>query len=108
MSFRNPVTFSMVASRERQHPKRVPKIGKYKTGILPVAAIYGGNASGKTNLFRALKFTQTMIVRGTQPDSLISVERFRLDAEGGFAPRALYLGVADRRDYLRAQLRGDP
>jgi len=79
MSFRDKVTFSMVASRERQHSERVPRIGKYKTRLLPVAAIYGGNASGKTNLFKALNFAKGLVIKGTQPDSLIPVELFRLD-----------------------------
>lgn len=69
----------MVASRERQHGERVPKIGKYQTRILPVAAIYGGNASGKTNLFKALNFTKGLVTKGSQPDSLIPVESFLLD-----------------------------
>jgi uncharacterized protein len=81
MSFRNPVTFSMIASRERQHGNRVPKIGKYQVRILPIAAIYGGNASGKTNFFKALNFAKLFIVKGTQPDSLIPIEPFRLDAK---------------------------
>jgi Predicted ATPases len=81
MSFRNQVTFSMVASRERQHGDRVPKLGKYQTRVLPVAAIYGGNASGKTNFFKALSFAKALVVKGTQPDSLIPVEPFRLDAK---------------------------
>ena len=80
MSFRNQVTFSMVASRERQHGNRVPKVAKYKTRILPVAAIYGGNASGKTNFFKALSFVKGLVVRGTGPDSLIPVEPYRLDS----------------------------
>ena len=80
MSFRDSVTFSMIASRERQHGLRVPKLGKYQTRILPVAAIYGGNASGKTNFFRALSFAKSLVVHGTQPDNLIAVEPFRLDA----------------------------
>ena len=79
MSFHNKVTLSMVASRERQHGKRVARLRKYQTGILPIAAIYGGNASGKTNLFKALHFAKTFVVRGTQPDSPIGVEAFRLD-----------------------------
>ncbi len=79
MSFRNKVTLSMVASRERQHGKRVARLRKYQTGILPIVAIYGGNASGKTNLFKALHFAKTLVVRGTQPDSPIGVEAFRLD-----------------------------
>ncbi len=80
MSFKNEVAFSMIASRERQHGDRVYKLDKYGSRILPVAAIYGGNASGKTNFFKAIHFAKTMIVRGSQPDSLIPVEAFRLDA----------------------------
>ena len=86
MSFRDPTTFSMVASRERQHGERVPKLGKYQMRVLPIAAIYGGNASGKTNFFRALSFVKTLIVEGTRPDSLIPIEIFRLDAEGRSKP----------------------
>ena len=80
MSFRNPVSFSMVASRERQHGERVPRVAKYPTRVLPVAAIYGGNASGKTNFFKALSFVKNLVIKGTLPDSLIAVEPFRLDA----------------------------
>ena len=79
MSFRDQTTFSMVASRERQHGERVPKLGKYQTRVLPIAAIYGGNASGKTNFFKALSFAKTLVVEGTRPDSLISIDTFRLD-----------------------------
>jgi AAA15 family ATPase/GTPase len=80
MSFRNPVSFSMIASRERQHGERVPRVAKYPTRVLPVAAIYGGNASGKTNFFKALSFVKNLVTKGTLPDSLIGVEPFRLDA----------------------------
>ena len=86
MSFRDRVTFSMVASRERQHGERVPGLGKYKTRVLPVAAIYGGNASGKTNFFKALNFAKNLVVKGTQPDGLIPVEPFRLDRKGAELP----------------------
>lgn len=79
MSFRDSVTLSMVASRERQHRDRLPKLGKYNTRVLPVAAIYGGNASGKTNFFKALNFAKTLVVKGTQPDSHLAVEGFCLD-----------------------------
>ncbi len=78
-SFRDCMTFSMIASRERQHRERVPLAAKYQTRILPIAAIYGGNASGKTNLFKALSFAKNLVVKGTQPESMIAVEAFRLD-----------------------------
>ncbi|NMA25906.1 MAG: ATP-binding protein, partial [Clostridiales bacterium] len=81
MSFREKVTFSMVASRERQHGDRVPNLDKYKMRVLPIAAIYGGNASGKTNFFKAMSFAKALVVKGAQPDSLIPVEPFGLDAK---------------------------
>jgi uncharacterized protein len=80
MSFRDRISFSMIASRERQHGERVPMIDKYQTRVLPIAAIYGGNASGKTNLFKAISFVEKLVVKGTQPDSLISTEPFSLDS----------------------------
>ena len=81
MSFRNMVVFSMVAGRERQHRERIPRLDTYQTRVLPVAAIYGGNASGKTNFFKALSFAKSLVVKGSQPDSPIPVEPFRLDDE---------------------------
>jgi len=78
MSFKEPVFFSMIASRERQHNQRLPEIQKYKMKILPISVIYGGNASGKTNLFKALNFAKKFIVNGTQPESLIAIEPFLL------------------------------
>lgn len=86
MSFRDQATFSMIASRERQHGERVPKLGKYQTRVLPIAAIYGGNASGKTNFFEALHFAKTLVVKGSGIDSLIPIEQFRLDDEGTNRP----------------------
>jgi AAA15 family ATPase/GTPase len=86
MSFRDHVAFSMIASRERQHGERVPKLDKYQTRVLPVAVVYGGNASGKTNFFKALSFAKSLVVRGGRPDSLIPVEPFRLDARRAEQP----------------------
>ena len=79
MSFRNRVTLSMVASRERQHGERVARLGKYQMRLLPAAVVYGGNASGKTNLFKALAFARTQVVRGTPPDTRIPVRPFLLE-----------------------------
>lgn len=81
MSFRDKVTFQMTASKERQHSGRVPKLAKYQTRILPIAVLYGGNASGKTNFFNAINFAKVLVVKGTRPGSLIPVEPFRLDAK---------------------------
>lgn len=80
MSFRQKTTLSMIASRERQHNERVVNLKKFQTKVLPVAAIFGGNASGKTNLFMALNFARALIVEGVDPSEDISVEPYRLDS----------------------------
>jgi uncharacterized protein len=79
MSFRDQTNFSMVASKEQQHGERLKKLHKYRTRVLPTAVIYGGNASGKTNFFKAIAFARDYIVRGSQQDSLIITESFKLD-----------------------------
>ena len=86
MSFRDRVTLSMVASLERQHGDRVARIGRYPLRVLPVMALYGGNASGKTNLFKALSFAKTQIVEGSRPDARIPVIPFLLDKDRAQQP----------------------
>jgi AAA15 family ATPase/GTPase len=81
MSFRDPVTFSMLATEERRHEARLPWLDTYRTKVLPIAAVYGGNASGKSNLFKALKFAKSLVVNITQLDEAIPVETFCLDAD---------------------------
>ncbi len=79
LSFRDKTTFSMLASKEERHAESVPRIEKYGIGVLPLAAIYGGNASGKTNLIQAIGFAQELIVTGSQIDAPIPVTCFLLD-----------------------------
>lgn len=79
-SFREKTIFSMVAGKESQHRDRTMVVEKPKMRLLPIAAIYGGNASGKTNLFQALYFAKRFIILGTNPENLINVEPFLLDS----------------------------
>ena len=115
-SFRDPASFTMVAGKERQHGERVAKVKKYSTRLLPVSLIYGGNASGKTNLFSALSFSKMLVVKGTHPDGLIPLEPFRLATKGEEKPSHFafellidevvyeYSFVVDRRQVLEERL----
>lgn len=62
------VEFTMVASKESQHASRVATgeggVGK----ILQTAAIWGANASGKSNFCKALTFCKWMVEHGTKAD----------------------------------------
>lgn len=71
MSFRDSATLSMVASEEKQHGHRVPTLNAYNLSVLPIGVIYGGNASGKTNLLKALNFAKKLIVKGSDDDGRI-------------------------------------
>lgn len=78
MSFRDKVTISAAAGRQVRHIERVPFVKKYKIHILPVLGIYGGNASGKSNIFKALEFAQELISKGTGIDEEINAQPFLL------------------------------
>ncbi len=51
-SIKNEVMFSLIPSSDKEHPENIITIGKYRAHNL--AAIYGANASGKSNLFKAM------------------------------------------------------
>ncbi|MGH3852897.1 MAG: AAA family ATPase [Pseudonocardiaceae bacterium] len=58
-SIRDPVELSMVAvDRDRPEARPMPNLGE---SLLPVAAIYGPNASGKTNVIAALTWLHTAV-----------------------------------------------
>jgi uncharacterized protein len=86
MSFQKQASINMFASKEKQHGERVPVVDKYRARVLPLAVIYGGNASGKTNLFKALSFIKSLVVRGTHPNATIPVEPFLLDQKSSSEP----------------------
>lgn len=90
LSFADTAELSMIASPERQHSDRVARVKPYAK-VLPLAVVYGGNASGKTNFFRALNFVQRFVVHGRKPDSTIPVTSFLLNPERQKAPSTFNL-----------------
>ncbi|MBD3167051.1 hypothetical protein GF324_10660 [bacterium] len=58
LSFRDETKVSFVATNERQHNDRLARVKKFQLRILPTAAFYGGNASGKSNLFKSIHFAR--------------------------------------------------
>jgi hypothetical protein len=86
MSFRDEATLDMVATREEQHSNHVAAIQKYGLKVLPVAAIYGANASGKSNLIKALQFARNFIVNPPKAEALIGTKPFLLNETSGDCP----------------------
>lgn len=62
MSFDTEQEFSMYPGRVEKHKERIVKVGDSKA--LKFAAIYGANASGKSNLIKAIEAGKNIITRG--------------------------------------------
>jgi hypothetical protein len=79
-SFREEQELSLVAGSSAESPEVVRHEAPVREGVLPVAAIYGANASGKTNVLRGLDFMQRAVLlshRLWAPEAPIPREPFR-------------------------------
>ena len=80
MSFRDTATIWMTTDDDEFLNKRVPKIPKFDWTVIPIAALFGGNASGKSNFIEAIDFARWYILKGPKNvDSPIGVRPFKLD-----------------------------
>lgn len=87
-SIKKPITLSMVAAKLKA---RDPKINENNTikvdddlTLLTSAAIYGANASGKSNFISALRFMRNFVLgssRDSQAAEVIDVDNFKLSTE---------------------------
>jgi uncharacterized protein len=87
LSFKEKVTFSMVAT-DLGAPTKLDSDNIFQINdelsLLKSAAVYGANASGKSNLVTAIGFMRWFVLKsssGTQITDSINVEHFRLSTE---------------------------
>lgn len=87
-SFKENATFSMVAANITSKEKRLDENNIFKVDdkleLLKSAAIYGANASGKSNLAQAFGFMRRFMINSskeTQSTEKIGVEGFKLSTE---------------------------
>ena len=84
LSFKEKKTFSMLASSISELEEDNTFKVNEKVKLLKSAAIYGANASGKSNLVEALSFVRDFIVNSSkesQQGEPIDVENYRLSTE---------------------------
>lgn len=84
-SFRDIVTLSLVAAKLRSKPKELDENNVFsipgQPDLLTSAAIYGANASGKSNLIAALGFMRKFVLdspKGTSATGFIDIKNFLL------------------------------
>lgn len=87
LSFREEVTLNMVPAKSRLMRDHIIEDNRgKKASCLPIAAIYGANASGKSNLVAAIDFARNLILSATHAEGATSVTPFRLDVKTETAP----------------------
>jgi uncharacterized protein len=87
LSFCDETEFSMVAGKARQHPQHVVKSNKPSDlRMLKAGVIYGANASGKSNLVKAIAYARERILIGTRPNQLIPFTPFRFAKDSQSKP----------------------
>lgn len=82
LSFRDEVTFSMLASGRVSEHKENNVIPHERTPLLKSAVIYGANASGKSNLLSSLVFMRSFVINSSKEGQVgepIDVKPFKLD-----------------------------
>jgi AAA15 family ATPase/GTPase len=87
-SFRDETILDMTATKITEHQDHLVKLGREK--VLPVAGIFGANASGKSNVIDAFNYMTSYVIYSfgygdeTSPDSIdggfMEPEPFRFDA----------------------------
>jgi AAA15 family ATPase/GTPase len=78
-SFREPMTLLLTAGKEKHHRERLRRHGCFSVPLLPVALVFGANASGKTNLTEAIDFLRCLALNGVQAGAAIHRQAFKLD-----------------------------
>lgn len=86
-SYYEPVEFTMLATREQKHGHTLARIGRAR--VLPVSAIYGANAAGKSVLIEVLSTLKRLVIETRGRGETIPVEPHLL--KGGDQPTTFAL-----------------
>lgn len=78
LSFRDEVVFSLLASPGVAHAEGQTAELTGGRSAVRVAALYGANAAGKSNLVKALAMARDLVVEGTRPGKPIRRQPFKL------------------------------
>ena len=92
-SYKEDTELSLLATAEKQHAETLSSVKKFRLKLLPLTAIYGANASGKSNLVEALAFVKAYVLQGVGINDAIPVKRFKLDDLGTQKPLTIELDL---------------
>jgi AAA15 family ATPase/GTPase len=103
LSFKDEVEFSMIPGKTRNHTNHIISGGdsRHAVNLLRGAVIYGANASGKSNMIKAMDFARTLILEGTKTHQTIQTKPFKLDSKSLQNPSKFEFEIRTKgKDYL--------
>ena len=84
LSFKEKQEFSMLKGRPKNKPEHLYDAGSAK--VLKFAALFGANASGKSNFVASMEFARNLILNGMDREHIFDGTPFRLDEKSEQAP----------------------
>lgn len=78
-SIKDPLKISMVAGREKLHADSFFSVKGFRGRVLPILSIYGGNASGKSNIVDAFSLSKRLIFDNSKIGEALPFHPFKLD-----------------------------
>jgi hypothetical protein len=86
-SFRDRVELSMIAGPPLRHPEQViPSADPACPGLVKAAILYGANASGKSNLVKAMAVAREIVLNSADVRGKLPIVPFKLDTESRGKP----------------------
>lgn len=80
LSFRDKEIFSLIPGKGTLKPQHKTKPVK-GTSVLKTAVVFGANASGKSNLIKAIEFGKRLVLKGSKAEQPITFDFFKLDTK---------------------------
>lgn len=75
-SFSKPVEFNMFTNKSQRHLSHKRSVAK--VSYLKMAALYGANGAGKSNLVKSMHLLKAVVMNGSLP-SYVSELKYRFD-----------------------------
>ncbi|AXJ02304.1 hypothetical protein CYPRO_3069 [Cyclonatronum proteinivorum] len=89
-SIEEEVVFKMISDSVREHTShQISTNFRTPEKLLRFGAIYGANASGKTNLIEAVRFARDLICSGREPDEPLNPPYFRFSGSRSAEPTCI-------------------
>lgn len=88
MSFKEETEFNMLPGKSNGYKKHPNQIKKTSSGIdvLKTAAIYGANASGKSNLIKSIEYLKKIVLTENNSHLVPLSKRFRIEEKYSTSP----------------------